>query len=263
MEVVDASLERLSNDNDKGFKPVCRKIASMKVHLKKCQFVAPEIRKLATNGDKILKLVVPTGIAASSDHATPVASSSSLLLGLPNPSPLLITPRQLSPLPGFSSTGSNVPPPSVDTTGTVLDWPPATKRQRLNSDAPWTKETRDEFQHGLCLAFVSSGLPWNVINDVQLRYFLEKWIPGAEIPNCHKLAGPILNKVKRVTPKIRLRTQGRFATGQSDGWKNIAKASVIMSMLTVDFEVKWHTSLLDSMFHTIAGRPFADTQCLC
>lgn len=167
----------------------------MKVHLKKCQFVTPEIHKLAADSDKIPKLVMPTGIAATPlNHAMQVASSSSLLLGLPNPSPLLIASRQLSPLPGFSSMSPNVPLPSVDSTGTVPDWPPATKRQRLNSDALWTKEIRDEFQHDLCLAFVSSRLPWNAISDVQLRHFLVKWIPGAEIPDRRKLAGPILDE---------------------------------------------------------------------
>ncbi|KIM69305.1 hypothetical protein SCLCIDRAFT_78472, partial [Scleroderma citrinum Foug A] len=102
---------------------------------------------------------------------------------------------------------------------------------------PWAKETKDEFQHDLCLAFISSGIAWNVISDVQLRHFLAKWIPGAEIPDHRKLAGPILDKeVTRVISKTRLHTAGRFATGQSDGWKNIAKASVVTSMIIVDFE---------------------------
>ena len=265
MEVVDASLERLSDNDNKGFKPVCGKVASMKVHLKKCQLVAPEIRKLAADSDKTPKLVVPTG---TSDYTVPGASSSSLL-GLPNPSPLLIGSCQLSslsPLPGFSSTSSTVPlPPVSDTAGIVTPyWPPATKRQKLNSGISWTKEIRDEFQHDHCLTFVSSGLAWNAISDVQMCHFLAKWIPGAEIPDCHKLSGPILNEeAKRVTSKIRLRTQGCFATGQSDGWKNVAKASVITSMITVDFEVKWHTVRANLMSYMIVGCPFADTQRLC
>ncbi|KIN96676.1 hypothetical protein M404DRAFT_117265, partial [Pisolithus tinctorius Marx 270] len=33
------------------------------------------------------------------------------------------------------------------------------------------------------------------------------------------------------------RTEGCLATGQHDGWKNIAKMSVVTSMITIDFKV--------------------------
>ncbi|KIM50360.1 hypothetical protein SCLCIDRAFT_34376 [Scleroderma citrinum Foug A] len=40
----------------------------------------------------------------------------------------------------------------------------------------------------------------------------------------------------RIISKTRLHTTGCFATGQCDRWKNIAKASVVTSMIIVDFE---------------------------
>ncbi|KIM58793.1 hypothetical protein SCLCIDRAFT_39747, partial [Scleroderma citrinum Foug A] len=52
------------------------------------------------------------------------------------------------------------------------------------------------------------------------------------------LSGPILDKqVTRIISKTWLHTTGRFATGQCNRWKNIAKASVVTSMIIVDFEV--------------------------
>ena len=203
----------------------------MKAHLRKCQLVAPEIRQLVTNDKHVHSQVVT------------VASSSSLLLGVASPnlqprlSPLLMPgSHQPSPLPVLDTLTSPVISSVLSLGPEIADRP--AKRRKLPTDAPWAKETKDEFQHDLCLAFISSGIAWNVISDVQLQHFLEKWIPGAEIPDRRKLAGPILDKeVTRVISKTRLHTAGRFATGQSDGWKNIAKASVVTSMIIVDFEV--------------------------
>ena len=229
--MIEASLTRLSDDSNKGFKPICGKVTSMKAHLRKCQLVAPEIRQLVTNDKHVHSQVVT------------VASSSSLLLGVVSPnlqprlSPLLMPgSHQPSPLPVLDTLTSPVISSVLSLGPEIADRP--AKHRKLPTDAPWAKETKDEFQYNLCLAFISSGIAWNAISDVQLWHFLEKWIPGAEIPDRRKLAGPILDKeVTRVISKTRLHTAGRFATGQSDGWKNIAKASVVTSMIIADFEV--------------------------
>lgn len=234
--MIEASLTRLlSNENDRGFRPICGKVTVMRTHLRKCQLVAPETRQLAMNSD----LKIYTG------EARTVSSSSSLLLGTPSPglqpSPLLMPgSRQLSPLPspGLHPASPMIPISGLPSVPEIADRP-AKRQKLLGSDAPsWGKEATDEFQHDLCLAFISSGIAWNAISDVQLRHFLAKWIPGAEIPDRRKLAGPILDKeVTRVVSKTRLQIGGQYATGQCDGWKNIAKASVVTSMIVVDFEV--------------------------
>ncbi|KAH8981951.1 ribonuclease H-like domain-containing protein, partial [Lactarius hatsudake] len=49
--------------------------------------------------------------------------------------------------------------------------------------------------------------------------------------------GRFLDKeVERVEDHLRSKLDGKIATGQCDGWKNIAKASIVASMVTVDYE---------------------------
>lgn len=162
-KVVEASLTCLSDDNDKGFKPICGKVTTMKAHLWKCQFVAPEIRQLATDDLKI------------HNEVRTVSSSSSLLLGvlssslLPQPSPLLIPgSHHLSPLPGLPPTSPMISGPGLPSVPETTDRPAKCQKLLPGSDAPWGKEVTNEFQHDLCLAFISSGIAWNAISDVQL-----------------------------------------------------------------------------------------------
>ena len=258
--MINASLSCLADEVDKGFKPIGGKISSMRAHLKKCQFVAPEVRQLAKNNRILHKEVAAPQVAGA-------AGPSSSLLALPTlrlqPSPLLIPTafpgpsHQLSPLLGFAAPSPIIPAP--------LSLPPdiperSVKRAKV-SNALWTQELKDEFQHDLCLAIISSGISWNAISDVQLRHFLAKWIPGVEILDRRKLSGPILDKqVTRIISKTQLHTTGRFATGQCDGWKNIAKASVVTSMIIVDFEVHTQKTTYSIWDLTVA---LFDRECSC
>jgi len=229
----------------------------MRAHLKKCQFVAPEIRQLAKD-DRILHKEV----------AAPQAGPSSSLLALPTPrlqpSPLLISAalpgpsHQLSPLLGFTAPSPIMPGP-LSLPPDIPEWP--VKRAKV-SNALWTPELKDEFQHDLCLAIISSGISWNAISDAQLRHFFAKWIPGAEIPDRCKLSGPMLDKeVTHIISKTKLHTTGHFATGQCDGWKNIAKASVVTSMIIVDFEVGVPQKTMYPVWYLIVA--FFDRECSC
>lgn len=260
--VINASLSRLADEMDKGFKPIAGKISSMKAHLKKCQYVAPEVRQLAKDDRTLHKEVTAPQVTVVGP-----SSRSSALLALPTPrlqpSPLLIpatlpgSHQPLSPLLGFAT-----PSPIVPDQPSLLALPPLppdlperpAKRAKISNVAnvplQWTQELKDKFQHDLCLAIISSGISWNAMSDVQLRQFFAEWIPGAEIPDRRKLSGLILDKeVARVISKTRLLTDGRFATGQCDGWKNIAKASVVTSMIIVDFEVRSQKTVFNLVTH--------------
>ncbi|OSD05874.1 hypothetical protein PYCCODRAFT_1404696 [Trametes coccinea BRFM310] len=82
------------------------------------------------------------------------------------------------------------------------------------------------------------NIPWNAAENPQLEAFFEKWVPGAQVPGRRQLSGKHLQEaVKTVRSSTRAAVQGKYATGQSDGWKNIAKTSVITSMMSVDREV--------------------------
>jgi hypothetical protein len=97
--------------------------------------------------------------------------------------------------------------------------------------------------------FVSCGFAWNAASHPQLGLFIEKYIPGARVPDCRALAGQILDgEVAKVEERMKERIKGKVATGQCDGWKNVAKTSVVMLMITVKHEVKLMLHYL--MLHT-------------
>ncbi|KAI0323704.1 hypothetical protein GY45DRAFT_1264165, partial [Cubamyces sp. BRFM 1775] len=82
------------------------------------------------------------------------------------------------------------------------------------------------------------NIPWNAAANPQLDLFFEKWVPGAKVPDRRKLSGKYLqDAADTVKNSIRTAVLGQYATGQSDGWKNIAKTSVITSMMSVNREV--------------------------
>ncbi|KAF8270666.1 ribonuclease H-like domain-containing protein [Lactarius quietus] len=70
-----------------------------------------------------------------------------------------------------------------------------------------------------------------------MQLFIEKWIPGAIIPDRRTLSGPILDcEAGKVEDRLKLRLKGRKATFQTDGWKNKAKQAIVATMVSVDFE---------------------------
>ena len=86
------------------------------------------------------------------------------------------------------------------------------------------------------LRLVASGcLSFNFVNNPEWNHFTHKWIPGAPIVDRQTLSGPVLTaEVERITAATREVIGGQFAVYQADGWKNIAKTSVITSMLIVN-----------------------------
>jgi hypothetical protein len=80
-----------------------------------------------------------------------------------------------------------------------------------------------------------------------LRLFVEKWIPGAIVPDRRTLSGPILDReAGKVEERLKLKLTGRKATFQTDGWKNKAKQAIVATMVSVDFEVCMRVLLLVS-----------------
>ncbi|KAI0040417.1 hypothetical protein FA95DRAFT_1459517, partial [Auriscalpium vulgare] len=114
----------------------------------------------------------------------------------------------------------------------------------------WTPDLQTRFGDDLCKVFISCGMAWNAANDAELRLFMAKWVPGAQVPDRQVLSGVTLNRaVERVEVKIKTKVQGKLGTGQCDGWKNIAKTSVVTSMMSVEHEAH----LLRT--HDMSGEP--------
>ncbi|KAF8989621.1 hypothetical protein BDQ17DRAFT_1333968 [Cyathus striatus] len=96
-------------------------------------------------------------------------------------------------------------------------------------------EVQQEFAEDVCKLLVTLGIPFNIVSHPEYKLFSQKWMPGLVTPDRHTLAGSILNKeADKVIMGTRQHTEGKLATYQCDGWKNIAKTSVITSMMTVD-----------------------------
>ena len=96
-----------------------------------------------------------------------------------------------------------------------------------------------EFKCDLVDLFVVCSVPWNVANNPQTHNFAEKWLPeDVVIPDRHVLSGCVLNsQVKKVKDQICKKVTRKLATGQCDGWKNIAKTSVVAMVMSVENEV--------------------------
>ena len=120
-------------------------------------------------------------------------------------------------------------------------------------DGFWTPSRQEEFGSDLLRFFAACGVSWHAANNPESRRFFGKWIPGVQVPDRRKLSGTYLDKA---TALVQDRTvalvQGKYATGQSDGWRNVRKINVITTMMTVSRQVSRHK----------VGKPTADmTEC--
>ena len=95
-----------------------------------------------------------------------------------------------------------------------------------------------EFSQDMCKLLISCGIPWNAVSNPEMQLFMGKWIPGVTIQDQRILSGQILDgEVKKVEARLVEKVKGKLATGQCDGWENIAKTHIITSMITVEHEV--------------------------
>ncbi|KAF8800436.1 hypothetical protein BYT27DRAFT_7216943 [Phlegmacium glaucopus] len=144
-------------------------------------------------------------------------------------------------------SGSPSPSPLLLSVPLVnLERPP--KRPRVssftspdNSPSPvgraWNPPLQQEFGEDLCKLLIATRSSWNTAHNPQMQLFVEKWIPGAIVPDRRTLSGPILDReAGKVEDKLKLKLKGWKATFQTDGWKNKAKQAIIATMVSVDFE---------------------------
>ncbi|KAI8986109.1 hypothetical protein BD414DRAFT_416319 [Trametes punicea] len=102
----------------------------------------------------------------------------------------------------------------------------------------WDNARQNDFAADLCKMFVMCNIPWNAADNIQMEHFFKKWLPSAKLPDRRKLSGTYLKEaVALVQITVHTNIRGKLATGQSDGWKNISKVSVITSTMSVNREV--------------------------
>ena len=142
----------------------------------------------------------------------------------PSPSPLLLS----APLLNFER-------PPKRTRVSSFTYP---EDSQSPTGRVWSPSLQQEFGEDLCKLLIATRSSWNTAHNPQMQLFVEKWIPGAIIPDRRTLSGPILDReVGKVEDKLKLKLKGRKATFQTDGWKNKAKQAIVATMVSVDFEV--------------------------
>jgi hypothetical protein len=103
-----------------------------------------------------------------------------------------------------------------------------------------------EFGEDMCKLFVACGFLWNSANNPEMHKFVSRWMPGMVVPDRRLLSGRILKgETKKQRDEVISKVRGKIATGQCDGWENIAKTHIVTSMMTVENEV--------SKIHLITG----------
>jgi hypothetical protein len=170
-----------------------------------------------------VSMPLPT-IMTASGYPPSGLSASAMPSGSPSPSPLHLSAPLLN-----------------------IDRPP--KRARVSSfTSPdssqslagrvWNAPLQQEFGEDFCKLLIATRSSWNTAHNPQVQLFVDKWIPGAIVPDRRTLSGPILDReAGKVENKLKLKLKGQKATFQTDGWKNKAKQVIVATMVSIDFEV--------------------------
>jgi hypothetical protein len=67
---------------------------------------------------------------------------------------------------------------------------------------------------------------------------MQKWVGGVAVQDRRIMSGRILDgEVQKAEQQVIDKVKGKMATGQCDGWDNVAKTHVVTSMMTVEHEV--------------------------
>jgi hypothetical protein len=184
-------------------------------HLIGCAKVSPDIRDKAKDAKNKVNIenAPPTGLRTS---ITPSVS------------------RAGTPALSWPPPSSNLASITPDLLGAPGDSRPV---KRLCSEE-WTANQQQEFSEDLLKVFISAGIPWNAASDPEMNLFFNKWVPGSKMPDRRVLSGRLLDKeAAEAESRMKKRMVGKVATGQCDGWKNVARASVVATMATVEGEV--------------------------
>lgn len=104
--------------------------------------------------------------------------------------------------------------------------------------SPFSTPVQREFENDLCKLFTANDWSWTGADNIWFNWFREKWIPGSRKVSAKSLSGPILDRqIVEVENRLGL-LAGRLGTGQSDGWKNIARTNIVGTLVSVNADVR-------------------------
>ncbi|KAF5368688.1 hypothetical protein D9615_010307 [Tricholomella constricta] len=101
----------------------------------------------------------------------------------------------------------------------------------------FSRSTQDEFNADLCRLLVVCNIAWWAVENPYWRGFFNKWLPNALLPGRKELSDRVLNEeADKVIREMLPQVKNGYGTGQCDGWKNIAKTSLIASTMNVEYK---------------------------
>ena len=95
------------------------------------------------------------------------------------------------------------------------------------------------YQEDFCRVLIGINAAWCAADNLVFRDFLGTWVDRpVALPNRRAVSGHVLiSVVESVQEKVAKVVKGKMATGQCDGWKNVAKSALVSSVMTVDSTV--------------------------
>ncbi|PIL30398.1 hypothetical protein GSI_07584 [Ganoderma sinense ZZ0214-1] len=248
----------LGNPTSEMPKPMPSKLEKLLSHLVSCREVTDTVRSHATilqglrNPRKAAHGTRGTG---NKENTRPVLASSQRMLNTPTPISRgsSASSQSTSPSHGvkrsFSATdmAGDAGMSDMNQSGaTILSSPQdATTAADVEEILDNIDEEGSEFPYSIAVDFqadvfkllITGNVAFRAVEVPYWRAFFRKWIPGAPLPSRQAISGRILDsEAKRVVDGMKFHLKNRYSTGQSDGWKNTAKASIIGSMVNAEYE---------------------------
>ena len=120
----------------------------------------------------------------------------------------------------------------------------------------WSDELQEQFRSELCMLLVATNTAWWAVDHPYVRWWFSRWVTGSLVPSRNLSLGAVLDDLtKNIENEMKSKVMGKFATSQRDGWKNIAKTSLIASMINVEYVVSSFNTLTEQyqfLIHPIA-----------
>ena len=194
--------------------PVCRKAERMLAHIKTCKFIS-------TN-DQTLIILTCKPSAAPTNNIPPLYPSTSLHISS------MVTPVLLS------TQNSSQP---IKRSKSLYGASPGGIQYLMHTLS--ASQLQEEFSTNLCKLLIALNTAWVAAKNPLLHRSIHKWVgPEVIMEDRQILSGWVLDwEVEWVEKGVISKVSWKLVTGQCDGFKNVAKSSVVSTMMSVEYEV--------------------------
>ena len=209
--------------------PLCGKAERFEAHLRVCVCISRDIRTNAlleaarerqtTEGSRIQT-------ARPAKRARITTSPSIVTVPSAASSPLVVANRTRP------NNGNAIRTPRPHAVGSYQ-----ASKAELSALSPEKLQRR--YQEDFCRVLIGINAAWCAADNLVFRDFLGTWVDRpVALPNRRAVSGHVLiSVVESVQEKVAKVVKGKMATGQCDGWKNVAKSALVSSVMTVDSTV--------------------------